>query len=344
MIEDSAMQHPMAGFDERFSTPEDYILGITYEIWEGGGVDTLHGYYAPEIPVRSPAGVVIGNQAVIDATNATLAEFPDRQLLGEDVIWSQDGDDGFLSSHRIFSTATHLHDGVYGTASGKQYRYRIIADCAARANTIYDEWLIRDQGAIVRQSGIDPRDYAVAQIEAEGGKSAAARPFTPADDPGLVYTGSGNDHAVGRRYGAILSEVMTAPIGRGNEQSGGVSGDAVGRGYDRAAHLEIPGGESEHGWAGARDFWSSLRACFPDAEFEIHHCIGRDDPGLGERAALRWSLHGAHDGGSRYGTPTGAEVHVMGLSHAEFGPSGLRREWILFDDTAIWKQILLQSS
>jgi hypothetical protein len=30
----------------------------------------------------------------------------------------------------------------------------------------------------------------------------------------------------------------------------------------------------------------------------------------------------------------------MGISHAEFGPRGLRREWTLYDETAIWMQIL----
>jgi hypothetical protein len=30
----------------------------------------------------------------------------------------------------------------------------------------------------------------------------------------------------------------------------------------------------------------------------------------------------------------------MGLSHAEFGPRGVRREWTLYDETAIWMQIL----
>ncbi|MEM7095419.1 MAG: nuclear transport factor 2 family protein [Actinomycetota bacterium] len=334
--------HPMTGFDPKFTTPEEYILGITYEIWEQGQVDTLHQYYAPALPVRSPAGVVIGNQAVIDATNETLREFPDRQLFGEDVIWSDDGEGGFLSSHRIMSTATHLADGLYGKASGTKFRYRIIADCAARENTIYDEWLIRDQGAIVKQIGVDPRQYAADQIEAEGGTTAANPAFSPAIDPGPIYTGTGNDHAVGVRYAEILDEVTASPIGSGNDQSGGLDGgDAIGRAYDRAAHLEIPGGTSEHGWAGARRFWSSLRDCFPDARFEIHHRIGRDDPGMGERAALRWSLQGTHDGGERYGTPTGVEVHVMGLSHCEFGPWGLRREYTLFDDTAVWKQILM---
>ena len=98
---------------------------------------------------------------------ATLSEFPDRRLLGEDVIWSGTPTEGMLSSHRILSTATHLGDGVYGNASGKILKYRIIADCHAIDNQINDEWLIRDQGAIVRQMGWDPYEYAVKQIENE---------------------------------------------------------------------------------------------------------------------------------------------------------------------------------
>jgi len=34
-------------------------------------------------------------------------------------------------------------------------------------------------------------------------------------------------------------------------------------------------------------------------------------------------------------------VFILGMSHAEFGPRGLRREFVLFDETAIWKQIAL---
>ncbi len=61
------------------------------------------------------------------------------------------------------------------------------------------------------------------------------------------------------------------------------------------------------------------------------------------RAALRWSLTGRHDGFGSYGPPTGAPVHVMGLTHAEWGPWGLRREFTLWDELAIWKQILLHT-
>ena len=166
----------MQGFDPKFADFPDYILGITYEIWEQRGVDTLNHYYAPNIIVRSPASVVVGNQLVIDATHATLAEFPDRQLLGEDVIWSGTPEEGLLSSHRILSTATHTGDGAYGPASGTKLTYRVLADCHAKNNAIDDEWLVRDQGAIVRQLGHTPADFARAEIAAQGGANAAARP------------------------------------------------------------------------------------------------------------------------------------------------------------------------
>ena len=73
------------------------------------------------------------------------------------------------------------------------------------------------------------------------------------------------------------------------------------------------------------------------------HQIGRADPLLSPRTAIRWSLTGLHEGWGRYGAPTGAMVHIMGVSHAEFGPWGLRREVTIFDDIAVWKQILLQT-
>ena len=115
---------------------------------------------------------------------------------------------------------------------------------------------------------------------------------------------------------------------------------------DRAAHLEYPGHVTAHGRDAANQFWTDLRSAFPSAQFSIHHQIGRDDPLMPPRAAVRWSLDGRHDGPGLFGAPTGAQVHVMGITHAEFGTLGaaaptLRREWTLFDETAIWKQILL---
>jgi hypothetical protein len=326
----------MKGFDPKFADFPDYIIGITKEIWEDRGIATLHRYYAKNIVVRSPASVVTGNDGVIAATMATLAEFPDRQLLGEDVIWSGSPEEGMLSSHRIISTATHSGDGVYGKATGKTLRYRILADCHAKDNAIDDEWLIRDQGAIVRQMGWDPRDYARDLIAREGGPEAAVKPLTPATDRPGPYKGTGNTNAWGAAYADLLTRIMGADMA------------AIPAEYDRAAQLDLPGHVTAHGWSAADRFWMGLRAAFPSATFTIHHTIGREDPTLPPRAALRWSLHGRHDGWGAFGRPTGAEVYVLGISHAEFGtlghaPARLRREWVLFDETAIWKQILLHT-
>ena len=76
----------MKGFDPKFVDLPDFILGVTRTLWEDRQVSQLQQYYAPDIIVRSPASVVVGNQDVIAATMATLAEFPDRALLGEDVM------------------------------------------------------------------------------------------------------------------------------------------------------------------------------------------------------------------------------------------------------------------
>ncbi|MEO0743703.1 MAG: nuclear transport factor 2 family protein [Pseudomonadota bacterium] len=326
----------MKGFSNRWADFPDYIIGITKEIWEDRGIATLHHYYSPDIVVRSPGSVVIGNEKVIGATMATLAEFPDRALLGEDVIWSGSPEQGMLSSHRILSTATHLADGVYGKASGKKLQYRILADCHAINDQINDEWLIRDQTAIVRQIGWDAKDYAADLIAREGGPEACVRPLTPATDQPGPYTGRGNDNAWGAKYASILQRIMSADMA------------AIPSEYDRAVQSEYPGGETGHGTGPVDRFWMGLRASFPDATFTIDHQIGREDATMPPRAAIRWALHGKHDGWGYFGAPTGAEVYVLGISHAEFGslgaaPAKIRREFTLFDETSVWKQILLQT-
>jgi hypothetical protein len=55
------------------------------------------------------------------------------------------------------------------------------------------------------------------------------------------------------------------------------------------------------------------------------------------------SLNGIHSGPGYFGNPSQTEVYVMGISHAEFGPRGIKNEWVLFDETAIWKQILMKT-
>ena len=316
----------MKGFDPRFTDLPDYILKCTAQIWEGRDIAALDWHYGEDLIVRTPAGINQGNIAGKANTMATLTEFPDRQLFGEDVIWCGNDQSGFLSSHRIVSTATH-HGGAFGPATGRQVTFRTIADTFCHENRVWDEWLIRDNGAIATQLGQTPKAAAQALIDSGN----LAFPLTPNSDIVGSYTGVGNDNEWGEKHCEILQKIMNAEFA------------IIDLAYDRACHLALPCGVEAHGTAAAKEFFIGLRSAFPSAIFKIEHQIGRLDSMLSPRSAIRWSLTGKHEGYGRYGIPTGAEVHVMGVSHAEFGPWGLRRETSLVDDIAIWKQILLQT-
>lgn len=320
----------MLGFDSKWKDFPDYIIGVTKEIWEDRGVDTLTHYYAPDIVVRSPASIVRGNQGVIAATMATLSELPDRQLYGEDVIWTGTPEQGMISSHRLLCTATHTHPGAYGEPSGKRIEYRILADCHAIKDQINDEWLVRDQGAIALQLGKTPQEYAQELIELEGGAERCVKPFTPDLDIEGPYKGVGNDSEWGTAYADILTRIMNAGF------------SVIPKAYDRACIGEYPSHQRALSHKGIDHFWMSLRSSVPNAKFTIEHVIGNEERMMSPRAAVRWSLQGTHSGYGMLGKPTHQPVYIMGISHAEFGPWGIRREYTLIDEVAIHKQILLQ--
>ena len=322
----------MKGFNPKWKDLPDYIIGITKEIWEDRGVATLNHYYTADMIKRSAEGILIGNQAVISETIGSMAGVPDLKLYAEDVIWSGDDTAGFLSSHRLMCVSTHANDGYYGPPTDIVTRQRVIADCACLDDAIYDEWLIHDSGSVTRQLGHHPRDFARALIQTEGGPDACPKPYTPAMNVQGAYTGRGNDNEWGARYVDLLQSIMAGDFA------------ALPRIYDRAVQLELPGGLTTHGVEEADKFWLNLRASFPDAVLDIQHVIGRDDPLFPPRAAVRWSLSGKHSGWGMFGAPTGADVYVWGISHADFGPWGsngwgLRREFVIFDEVMIWKQI-----
>lgn len=321
----------MKNFDPKWRDFPHFIIGITKEIWEDRQIALLETCYAEDIVVRGAGGIKRGNQAVIDDTLAKMAAFPDLRILAEDVIWSGGESQHYLSSHRTMITGTQTGDGVWGPASGRRYFARCIADCAVTDGVFDDEWLVFDSSSIVRQLGHEPRDFVRRQIAAEGGPARAKRPFTPDQDLPGPYGLRGNDNPWGGRLAEILSAIMRKDIA------------VIARTYDRAVKIEHPGGQSGLCPDFAEAAWMGLRSSFPQARFSIHHVIGNDEAGRQPRAAIRWSLDGRHEGYGRFGAPTGAEVHVMGITHADFGPRGLQREFTQYDELAIWKQIELQA-
>ena len=319
----------MKGFDKKYKSFPDYILKITKQIWEGKDVNSIANFYTEDIPVRSPFGVTYGNKPVIDATFATLREFPNRQLLGEDVIWNKDSEDGYHSSHRILSKGTHLGDGSYGKPSGKNIYYRVIADCACRYNQVYDEWIVRDQGAMVRQIGFTPKEFAQKIIENEGGLKNSKKIFTLKSDMKSEYKPNpAPKDSVGVKYSNILNTIFTNDYNFSD--------------YARAASIYWPGNKIGHGREDIEKFWQSLKGAFSNFKFSIEHIGYLEEQGKNPKASIRWFLDANHSNKtSDFGEATNKNIFIMGINHAEISDGKVIREWVLFDEVAIWKQILM---
>ena len=113
--------------------------------------------------------------------------------------------------------------------------------------------------------------------------------------------------------------------------------------YDRAIQQFQPGGSVKYGRGEAFSFWNKIFSAFPNAKLKIEHLSFVQDQNQPPKAAVRWTLIGKHDGNGYFGAPTGANIYILGINHVEFGPRGIKNEWVLFDETMIWKQILMQT-
>ena len=307
-----------------------FIYGITREIWEDRGIGgKLDRYYAPHCLVRAATGLTADNTGVLAQTLQTLHQFPDRQLVGEDVIWSDGGDGTFLSSHRLTSVMRHQGSGSYGPTSGRLVRSRIIADCWVVDGVVTEEWLVRDQAAFARCLGLEPRQLAREMAGDDLRRTGRPQFYLPEhDQPGRYVPEIQRDEAL---------DLYRA----GYERLWGTKETAAVRDlYFQGAAVAVPGGDTLYGHLDIDRFYLGYLASFPDARFEVQSAIVNRDPGQPVRVALRWSLRGTHAGFGHFGAPTGAPVYVMGLSHAHIVEGRVTFEWIATDEVSIWKQIL----
>ena len=318
----------MKGFDAEFTDLEHYIRVITERIWEGRRIDDIERYYSSDCAVETPGSVSVGIAPVIQSTRDTLAIFPDRELLAEDVLWSGDEEGGFLSSHRILSPMTHLGAGPFGPPSGRRLYARTIADCVCKDNRIVHEWLVRDQAAIARQIGLHERELAQSWLAERGPIRKPAMPPAPQG-----YQSHVAGSALALRYRDLYLGLWKTGVLTSLQND-----------YDRAITLAAPGGQTLHGHTDVQNFWAQLLLPFSQAEISIEHLTENHRPERCAAVAMRWRVQALHTGAGRYGPPTGKPIEILGISHAEFVDGRIVREWLLIDDVALWMQILAPHS
>jgi SnoaL-like polyketide cyclase len=324
----------MRGFDAEFKNLDQYIRVITERIWEGRRIEDIRRYYSDPCIVETPSSVSTTVQSVIDGTRATLAMFPDRRLLAEDVIQSGDDEDGFLSSHRIISPMTHLGDGMFGKATGRRLHVRTIADCVCKDNRITHEWLVRDQAAVALQVGTTPQALAQQWLNIQGAFNK------PVANPAPSY---------------YQSHISSNSLAQGYAQAI----EAYGRGqsptalaYDDAVHHMGHGGVTRYGHAEVGAYWGNLFSALKPHELAVEHLALQRGGGRADRVALRWrarcsaisdafsASRAISDCSSSYKFKSSSEIELMGINHVEFYQGRVVREYVLIDEVALWMQIL----
>lgn len=320
----------LPGFDDEFVDFPHYIIRITERIWHDREVELCLKWYSQDCAIHTLAGPIAGAQTVVDNTWATLAAFPDRRLDGDNVIWSDEGDGSFLSSHLITSKMTNCGDSDFGPATGKQVLVRTIADCLCRDNRIVEEWLVRDNLALVKQFGFDPHAVAARQAarDAERGK-----PLVTVLAPYHADAIAGEDAAPRSEAQRIAVALLRAAWGHGDE------GDTNAL-SDFRLGAWVPGGAFLYGPDQHAAWRAPIRAAFgARARLRIEHIA--EVPYLGEArdVAVRWSLAGWHDNVGAYGEPTGAPLLIMAVSHFRVISGRVREEVTIWDDIAVLRQI-----
>ena len=326
---------PMKGFHAEFKDLDQYIRVITDRIWEGRRISDIHAYYSDPCVVETAMSVSTSVDDVIKGTEATLAMFPDRRLLAEDVIVSGDATGGYLSSHRIISPMTHAGNGMFGPATGRKIIARTIADCVCKDNRIIHEWLVRDHAAIALQIGSTPQALAQTWLDQRG---PWCKPVAGAPPAG--YVSAISTEPLARLYAAAIE-------GLANAQQTANAADALstlGALYDDAAHHTGPGGIARYGQQAIGQYWSGLFGSLHTHMFALEHLAWQQGGDRPDRVAMRFRAKTVHTAIKtdleRYGKSSGKEVEVLAIVHAEFSQGRILREWVLIDDVALWMQIL----
>lgn len=322
-----------------YRDPREYIQSWTDKIWIARGLGHIFDHYHPDIKVHTCYGETYGMENVISNSLQKMVAFPNRGGGHDDVVWERRGDNGFISSHRVFNNATHLGPWTYGPATGKDWANRGVAHCVIQDGLVTEEWVIRDEFAVLQDLGMDP--YVVAadlakrspvlgkQIKTEGDPPAFAARYLDPIKTGI--SGDRPDHARDEceavvklfdkvwenKFFDLIPELCSDTIVCQTVRMGRALGISN-------YQLET----------------MKLLAMIPDAQVEIRDICVHDSADLGLRVATIWCLRGTYSGTPYYGATNGAPLTILGSSHFEFRYGKIIREWRFFDEIAVMAQII----
>ncbi|NQY89715.1 MAG: nuclear transport factor 2 family protein [Colwellia sp.] len=332
-------QQTLHGFDDEFIDIVDYIIRITHRIWEQKNVGLCYQYYSDICPVFTLGGYFECVEQVVQGTLKTIAAFPDRSLIGENVIWKEEEEDKtYYSSHLITSIMTNTGNSDFGLATNKTGRVTTIADCVCFENKIIKEWLVRDNSFLIAQLGIDLIDAAIQFAK-----------IIPNDTFNSWYSDEFDrvrqtEHRIPLTFTdknwTVENFVHSWAQTIFNQKQFSTLTDF----YHVAAAHQWPGGRKSTGLAQISGTLIQWLAQCPDAKMTIDHIgvVGFDKDTID--IALRWSVAGTYSPHvERLATLKGNNFFVLGCSHLRVRDQKIIKEVTVFDEISLYANIIRDS-
>ena len=323
-----------------YEDPRDYITSWTDRIWIARGLGHLREHYAPDVRVHTAYGETYGFDHVMRNSIQRMSAFHNRGGGHDDVVWEQRGTDGFISSHRVLNNATHNGHWTYGPPTGRQWINRGTAHCLVRGGKVVEEWVMRDEFAVLQDLGLDP--FAIAlQLAKSSPVLGAAMQITDADTgafaghfPDPVRAGISGPRPA--RFEAECQMVAEMFDRVWNQRYI----DEISKTFADTVAIQTVRLRRAMGIAPYQNDLIDFLAVFPDGRVEIRDFAVHHSPDLGTRVAAIWLLRGTYSGVPVYGPVNQAPVKILGSSHFEFRRGKIIREWRMFDEIAVIAQIV----
>ncbi len=93
LMEEGPRRQDMPGYEPVYRDFVDYIIRCTHRIWEEKNIGLCRSHYSADCVMHTLAGPQVGSEIVVQNTIGALATSSDRQVIGEDVIWSDEATD-----------------------------------------------------------------------------------------------------------------------------------------------------------------------------------------------------------------------------------------------------------
>ena len=325
----------MKGFETQYKNIIDYIVRITFRIWEQKDIGYIYDTYSHDCRVWDEFGLQSGAEKIVVDTVHTNNAFPDIRLFADEIIWAGDENASFHTSHRTIITGTNTGYSKFSEPTKKSVRLLCIANCVAKNNEIYYENVVYDTVALIKQL-----DLNVNEVAKEGANKGNIGPFAPDFKNSKPTRFTVKSKPLSFEIPKNVSNVRDFAEAVFNTIWNRRNFSAIDHIYSNDIIFEGSTGRKFKGKKQLRNFIISMIASFPDLALSVEDIYWMGNEYDGYLVSVRWGAIGTHKGNGSYGPPTDKECYIWGITQWYIENNKIIKEWTVFNEFGILVQLL----